>query len=64
MGKLNWVDYLFEDRTSGEQFLVEVIEGDGAAEEAHMIAEENFEDPKMIDVISVEEGEALGLDTY
>lgn len=59
-----WIDYWFMDEETEEEFLVEVEDGEGASEEAHMIAEENFEKPKLIGVVSQTEAEAMGLDTY
>lgn len=61
-------DYLFIDRESGEDFLVEVDVTDlsprDALAEAKRIAEENFDAPSFVEEMSDDEGRMLGLDTY
>lgn len=61
-------DYLFIDRESGEDFLVEVdvtnLSPRDAFAEAKRIAKENFDAPSFVEEMSAEEGEMLGLDTY
>lgn len=52
--------YLFEDRESGEEFIVGAMDLD----EAKATAKENFEDPKFCYRMSEFEAEASGLDEY
>ena len=61
---MKWIDFLFYDGVTGEDFLVEVHDTPTALEEARKIAKENFEAPALIRVMSDEEAEMLGLDTY
>lgn len=63
-----WIDFLFSDEETGEDFLVE-LEMDGSSmddllEEAQRIADDNFESAVFQEVISAEDGEMMGLDTY
>ena len=63
-----WVDFLFSDEETGEDFLVE-LEMDGSSmddllEEAQRIADDNFESAVFQEVVSPEDGEMMGLDTY
>jgi len=60
----DWIDYLYTDDATGEDFLVEVRNTDTADDDADEIAWANFESPRLIEIISVEEAEWLGLDTY
>ena len=60
----DWIDYLYTDDATGEDFLVEVRDTDTADDDAEEIAWANFESPRLIEIISVEEAEWLGLDTY
>lgn len=53
-------DFLFVDKESGEEFLVET----DTLEEARETAKEYFKKPKFIERMSIDEGEWLGLDTY
>lgn len=53
-------DFYFTDEVTGEDFLVEC----DTFREAKIIAYENFEEPHFIEKLTVEQGEALGLDTY
>jgi len=53
-------DFYFTDEVTGEDFLVEC----DTFREAKIIAYENFEQPHFIEKLTVEQGEALGLDTY
>ena len=61
-------DYLFIDRESGEDFLVEVDVTDlsprDAFAKAKRIAKENFDAPSFVEEMPPEQGEMLGLDTY
>lgn len=66
-----YINYLFEvvDEDSefcGEEFLVEVQSGIDSFNQARAIAEENFPNTKLkaYGPYSVEEAEAMGLDTY
>ena len=52
--------YLFEDRASGEEFIVGACDLD----EAKAIAAENFEDPEYCYRMSEYEAESSGLDEY
>lgn len=53
-------DYLFEDKETGEQFLVEA----DSYTEAVKIVRQYFDNYSFLEKMSVEEGEMLGLDTY
>ena len=53
-------NYLFTDKISGEDFIVEGL----SKEDARKTAEMYFEKPKLIEQISDYEAEALGYDTY
>lgn len=53
-------DYLFKDRETGEEFLVEAE----SYTEAVKIVRQYFNDYTFLEKLSVEEGEMLGLDTY
>lgn len=61
---MKWIDYLFYDAVTGEEFLVEVQDTYLSHKEAFNIAHENFEEPRLISTMSDTEGEMLGLDTY
>lgn len=61
---MKWIDFLFVDRETGEDFLVEVQDTQYAQKEALEIAHENFENPVLIATMSDTEAEILGLDTY
>ena len=52
--------YLFEDRESGEEFIVGAMDLD----EAKAIAAENFADPEYCYRMSEYEAESSGLDEY
>ena len=65
----NYLDLLFYDDASGEEFLVEMeIPKDAdmrfVINDAYEIAKENFENPELIDILDVAVAERLGLDTY
>lgn len=53
-------NYLYYDKASGEEFIVEALN----KEEAQRTAEMYFEEPKLDSQISDFEAEMLGLDTY
>lgn len=68
-----YLNFWFVDEESGEEFFVELACKKGTLRknaiqqllpEAKEIAENYFEAPKLIDVISPEEAERMGLDTY
>lgn len=64
-----YIDYLFEDVESGEQFFVEIYKTEHKTEEecfakALKIANENFNDPTFICKVSPEEAETYGYDIY
>lgn len=52
--------FLFVDKVSGEEFIVMAK----TALEAQEIAEEYFEEPHFLDLLSEYEAELSGLDTY
>jgi hypothetical protein len=63
-----WIDFLFNDEETGEDFLVE-LEMDGSSmdellAEAQRIADDNFDSAVFQEVVSAEDGEMMGLDTY
>ena len=64
----NYRDFLFYDEETGEEFLVQIDISDKpyevCVEEAKEIANEYFNSPVLQEIISVEAGEWLGLDTY
>lgn len=69
----DYMDFWFYDDTTGEQFFVE-LECNPATPrkqaikaltpKAIEIAKDNFDAPHLLDVISPEEAEILGYDTY
>ena len=59
-----YIDFLFEDTETGEEFLVEVENTTNAKREAIEIAREVFENPILLRRVNVEEAEQMGLDTY
>lgn len=59
-----YIDFLFADAETEEDFLVEVENTINARDEAIKIARENFENPILICRVSVEDAERMGLDTY
>lgn len=59
-----YIDFLFEDTETSEEFLVEVENTMNARNEAIEIARENFENSILIRRVSVEEAEQMGIDTY
>lgn len=59
-----WIDYLFEDLDSGEQFFVEVKKHANSRKEAVNIAKQYFVLPKCLGTVDAETAEAWGLDTY
>lgn len=59
-----YIDFLFVDTETSEEFLVEVENTMNARKEAIEIARENFENPILIRRVSVEEAEQMGIDTY
>ena len=59
-----YIDFLFVDTETSEEFLVEVENTMNARKEAIEIARENFENPILIRRVSVEEAERMGIDTY
>lgn len=68
-----YMDFWFVDDESGEEFFVELSCEKGTSRkeaiamlmpQAMEIATDNFEDPRLIDVISDTEAERLGFDTY
>jgi IMP cyclohydrolase len=68
-----YMDFWFVDDESGEEFFVELAceKGTPRKEAIAMLmpqametAKDNFEDPRLIDVISEEEAVMLGFDTY
>lgn len=63
-----YIDFLFEDEETGEQFFVELRADEGTDKELYEkaceIAQENFEAPVFVDVYDAEDAEKLGYDTY
>ena len=64
-----YIDYLFEDVESGEQFFVEIYKTEHKTEreclaKALKIANENFNNPIFIREVSPEEAETCGYDIY
>lgn len=59
-----YIDFLFVDAETSEEFLVEVENTMNARKEAIEIARENFENPILIRRVSVEQAEQMGIDTY
>lgn len=63
-----YIDFLFYDVATGEDFLVE-LEMDGSElddllVQAQEIADENFSNAEFQEVVSEEDAEMMGLDTY
>lgn len=61
---MKYIDFLFVDGLTGEEFLVEVQDTQYAQKYAFEIAHENFQMPKLICQMSSEQAEWLGIDTY
>jgi len=63
-----WLDCLFEDYDSGEQFYAELRKKSESisdfVDECFEVAKENFEEVKFIEIVSAEVAEMVGLDTY
>ena len=67
-----YIDFLFTDEETGEDFFVELSYDPEAQPnaikdlypKAQEIAKENFEQPRFLGVYSQEDAERLGLDTY
>lgn len=62
----HYIDYLFEDKESGELFIVEVDATDDINPDATawQVAAEYFDKPHLLRAMTPAEGEAMGLDTY
>ena len=58
--KMETKDFLFYDKETGEEFFVEVE----TLDDALAIANNYFESPCLIDVMTTEEADILGYDTY
>lgn len=70
---MDYIDFWFVDDETGEEFFVELKCDTNTTRKqvikelapvAMEIAKDNFEDPRLIDVISEEEAVMLGFDTY
>lgn len=59
-----YVDYLFEDLETGEQFFVEVLDSKASKKEAKLIAMEYFDHPRCLGAVDEETAKMLGYDTY
>ena len=64
-----WLDAKFYDEESGEIFLIELKKEDGEEMEDFIakcqeVADENFSDAHYLELISSEEAEILGYNTY
>ena len=63
-----YIDFLFHDIATGEDFLVELIMDGSELEDllvqAQEIADENFSNAEFQEVVSEEDAEMMGLDTY
>lgn len=59
---MKWYTYWFSDNESGEEFFVEIEESN--TEKAYKIARRYFLQPRLIGIVSEEEAEMMGLDTY
>ena len=64
-----YIDYLFEDKETGEMFFVEIEKKLNKSytdcySEAWKIAEENFEEPEFIEEMSPTLADTYGYDTY
>lgn len=57
-----WYTYWFRDDETGEEFFVEIDHFN--LQDAYEIAHDVFEMPYFIDMVSEEEAEWMGLDTY
>ena len=63
-----YIDFLFHDIATGEDFLVELLmdgsEMDDLLVQAQEIADENFSNAEFQEVVSEEDAEMMGIDTY
>lgn len=57
-----WYTYWFQDLESGEEFFVEIQKFN--LQSAYQVAHQYFEKPRFIDMVSEEQAEMMGLDTY
>lgn len=59
-------NFLFTDNATGEDFIVEVeaMNIHEAKSQAQFVADEYFDEPKLVEQITEEEAESLGIDTY
>ena len=62
----NIYNFLFTDENTGEDFIVEVEASNiyEARKTAYEVAVAYFDEPKLIDEITADEAECLGIDTY
>lgn len=61
--------FLFSDKTSGEEFVIEVLQPQGVTADACFaralrLAHENFDNPVYLREIDGATAESLGIDTY
>jgi hypothetical protein len=63
-----YIDFLFHDVATGEDFLVELVMDGSKLEDlltqAQEIADENFANAEFQEVVSEEDAEMMGIDTY
>ena len=64
-----YIDYLFEDKDTGEMFFVEILKDTSKSwadcyYEARHIASKNFENPVFVQTMSAALAETYGYDTY
>ncbi|MBO5909119.1 MAG: hypothetical protein J6Q67_04995 [Clostridia bacterium] len=59
-------NFLFTDEATDEDFIVEVeaMNIHEAKNQARYVADEYFDEPRLVEQITEEEAECLGIDTY
>ena len=63
------ISYLFVDLATGEEFIVEITtsrytDDEYVANKMERIAKKYFEEPDFLEILTEEEADRLGLDTY
>lgn len=60
----DYIDFLFEDKETGEEFFVELVAKPGMLARAYVIARAYFAEPHLEGMYDNEDAELLGFDTY
>lgn len=60
----DYIDFLFEDKETGEEFFVELVAKPGMLARAYVIARAYFAEPHLVSMLDADEAWILGYDTY